>query len=79
MNAARTTEPEALNTTGKEPTMTTIDPTATLGALVNAHPQLAREFELRGLDYCCGGAQSLADACAARGLDTQPPRASLLL
>ncbi len=49
--------------------MKTIDPTKTLGELVNAHPQLAREFELRGFDYCCGGGRSLADACAAQGLD----------
>jgi regulator of cell morphogenesis and NO signaling len=47
----------------------TIDPAMTLGDLVNAHPQLAREFEIRGLDCCCGGQQSLADACASRGLD----------
>ena len=49
--------------------MITIDPTTTLGELVNIHPQLAREFEVRGLDYCCRGGRSLADACAARGLD----------
>lgn len=49
--------------------MNTIDSTMTLASLVDAHPQLAREFERRGLDYCCGGQQSLADACAGRGLD----------
>ena len=48
---------------------TTIDAQMTLGALVNAHPALARELERRGLDYCCGGGQPLADACADRGLD----------
>jgi regulator of cell morphogenesis and NO signaling len=47
----------------------TIDPAMTLGDLVNAHPQLAREFERRGMDYCCGGQQSLAAACASRGID----------
>ena len=47
----------------------TIDPQMTLGALVNAHPELAREFERRGMDYCCGGGQPLADACADQGLD----------
>ena len=37
-----------------------IDPTMTLGVLVNAHPQLARQFESRGLDYyCCGGSETL--------------------
>ena len=49
--------------------MTTIDPQMTLRALVNAHPELAREFERRGLDYCCGGGQPLADACVNQGLD----------
>ena len=49
--------------------MRTIDPQMTLGALVNADPDLAREFERRGMDYCCGGGQSLADACEERGLD----------
>jgi regulator of cell morphogenesis and NO signaling len=49
--------------------MDTIDPAMTLGALVNSHPELAREFERRGLDYCCGGGQSLADACTDVGLD----------
>ena len=48
---------------------TTIDPQMTLGALVNANPELAREFERRGLDYCCGGGNSLAEACADLGLD----------
>jgi regulator of cell morphogenesis and NO signaling len=51
--------------------MTTIDATTTLGELVAAHPQLAREFELLELDYCCGGQRTLADACVARGLDAQ--------
>jgi regulator of cell morphogenesis and NO signaling len=49
--------------------MTVIDPTMTLSALVNDHPQIAREFERRGLDYCCGGRQSLAEACANSGID----------
>jgi regulator of cell morphogenesis and NO signaling len=51
--------------------MTTIDPTTTLGDLVTAHPQLTRELERRGLDYCCGGRRTLADACATRGLDAE--------
>lgn len=50
--------------------MTRIDPTMTLGALVNSHPELTRELERRGLDYCCGGEQTLADACASKGLDS---------
>ena len=50
--------------------MKTIDARMTLGELVDAHPQLARQFEQRGLDYCCGGRRSLADVCAERSLDT---------
>lgn len=46
-----------------------ITATTTLGDLVTAHPSLARELEQRGLDYCCGGQRSLADACAEVGLD----------
>ncbi len=34
--------------------MVTIDVSTTLAEAVEAFPQLAREFERRGLDYCCG-------------------------
>jgi regulator of cell morphogenesis and NO signaling len=51
------------------PETVTIDPQMTLGALVSANPELAREFERRGLDYCCGGGRTLADACLGLGLD----------
>lgn len=57
--------------------MTTITPTITLGDLVTHHPELARELERRGLDYCCGGASTLADACARSGLDAQAVSAEL--
>lgn len=50
-------------------TMNTIDETTSLGDLVTAHPELARQLERLGLDYCCGGARSLAAACTERGLD----------
>lgn len=49
--------------------METIPITTELGALVTAHPELARELERRGLDYCCGGRASLEQACRAAGLD----------
>lgn len=49
--------------------MATISPDDTLGEIVTNHPDLARHLEERGLDYCCGGGQSLAEACAASGLD----------
>ncbi len=41
----------------------------TLGEVVTDHPSLARELERRGLDYCCGGGRTLADACANLRLD----------
>ncbi|MBI5771836.1 MAG: iron-sulfur cluster repair di-iron protein [Verrucomicrobia bacterium] len=40
-----------------------------VGDIVAAHPLLARVFEDVGIDYCCGGKRSLAEVCAARGLD----------
>jgi regulator of cell morphogenesis and NO signaling len=49
--------------------MRTIDPTETLGALVTARPELAPRLDRLGLDYCCGGGRTLAEACAERGLD----------
>jgi regulator of cell morphogenesis and NO signaling len=44
-------------------------PESTVGELVAARPLLARVFEKLGIDYCCGGKQTLAAVCARRGLD----------
>jgi regulator of cell morphogenesis and NO signaling len=49
--------------------MRPIDETMRLGELVNAHPELARELERLGLDYCCRGGRTLGNACSAAGLD----------
>lgn len=49
--------------------LTTLNPQTTLAEIVNLHPPLARELEGRRLDYCCGGAATLSDACTAKGLD----------
>lgn len=57
--------------------MTAVDATDTLGALVTEHPDLARELERLGLDYCCGGDRSLEDACRDAGLDTIEVTAAL--
>ncbi|MBI4884281.1 MAG: iron-sulfur cluster repair di-iron protein [Actinobacteria bacterium] len=46
-----------------------IDLDMTLAQVVDAHPPLARELERRGLDYCCGGGRTLAEACAWHELD----------
>ncbi|WP_414663268.1 iron-sulfur cluster repair di-iron protein [Horticoccus sp. 23ND18S-11] len=50
------------------PTLT-CTPETTVGEIVAAQPRLARIFERVGIDYCCGGKRSLAQACAARKLD----------
>jgi regulator of cell morphogenesis and NO signaling len=50
--------------------MSAIDPTkTTLGDLVTREPRAASLFEQLGIDYCCGGHRTLAEAAAQRGLD----------
>lgn len=54
--------------------MTTLDASRgqldrTLGELVAERPSRARVFERFGIDYCCHGQRSLADAAGAAGLD----------
>jgi regulator of cell morphogenesis and NO signaling len=41
----------------------------TLAEIVTHNPSAARTLERHRLDYCCGGRQSLVDACIAAGLD----------
>jgi regulator of cell morphogenesis and NO signaling len=41
----------------------------TLADLAVAHPAASRVFHRHRLDFCCGGRQPLAEACAERGLD----------
>jgi len=48
--------------------MNAIDPGTPIGRLVAERPARSRVFESLGLDYCCGGARPLADACVASGL-----------
>jgi regulator of cell morphogenesis and NO signaling len=52
-------------------TQKSFNPSSTIGEIVAAQPLLARVFERIGIDYCCGGKRTLADACAARKLDPQ--------
>lgn len=47
----------------------TIDASMTLAQMIDRSPQLAREFERLGLDYCCGGARTLDEAGRALGFD----------
>jgi len=41
---------------------------SSVGELVAERPARSRVFEELGIDYCCGGKLSLAEACARRGL-----------
>lgn len=54
-----------------------IETTATLAELVAERPELAGLFETLRIDYCCGGDQSLAEACVQRGLDAETVQAML--
>lgn len=49
----------------------------TLGSIVAERPQTAVVFERLGLDYCCGGQQTLEDAC--RSADLEPGTVAKLL
>jgi regulator of cell morphogenesis and NO signaling len=45
------------------------DTTRTVGELVAERPARSRVFEEMGIDYCCGGKLTLAQACARKGID----------
>lgn len=49
----------------------TLTTTAQLADLVVADARRARVLERFGLDYCCGGQQSLAEASSAAGVDVE--------
>lgn len=49
----------------------TLDLQTTVGELVRERPGRSRVFEQLQIDYCCGGAVPLAEACAKQGLDPQ--------
>jgi regulator of cell morphogenesis and NO signaling len=57
----------------------TISAAASLGALVTEDSRRSRVLEKLGLDYCCNGADTLADASAAAGLDIDRVIAALSL
>lgn len=49
--------------------MSRLNVSSSLGEWVAQQPQTARVFEELQLDYCCGGRQSLEQACVAHHLD----------
>lgn len=55
----------------------TLTPEMTLAELALERPGASRIFQRLGLDYCCGGKQALASACAQRNLDALEILASI--
>ncbi|MBS2037033.1 iron-sulfur cluster repair di-iron protein [bacterium] len=51
--------------------MIQLNPEVQVGQLVAEMPAAARIFERLGIDYCCGGRQSLSAACQTRGLEVE--------
>lgn len=51
------------------PTTPTITPDKLLASLVTDHAGASRVFHRHGLDFCCNGQRSLAEACEPKGLD----------
>lgn len=49
--------------------MISIDPNTTVRELAIEVPNAVRVFERLGIDYCCGGAKPLADACVSAGIE----------
>jgi len=47
----------------------TITDEQTVGEIASASLGAVRVFETRGIDYCCGGSQTLKEVCQERGLD----------
>jgi len=48
-----------------------------LSKLALSHPAASRVFHRHRLDFCCGGAMTLAEACAKRGVDANDIAAEL--
>ncbi len=49
----------------------------TVRELLTANPAAARVFEKFGIDYCCGGEKSLAEACSSAKVNMQELAAAL--
>ena len=54
-----------------------INAETTVGQLVAENPAAARVFEKAGIDYCCGGKQSLHEACTKAKMSTAEMQALL--
>lgn len=60
------------------PAATELTTASTVGQIVADRPQAARVFERLGIDYCCGGRQTLAAACEEKTLNAAEILAALL-
>ncbi len=49
--------------------MAAIDPDTSVGSLVTERPSRGKVLDALDIDYCCGGNQTLRDACKTGGLD----------
>lgn len=57
--------------------MNTFNVSDTVGEVVAQSPALSRVFEDNGIDYCCGGGQTLDQVCQKKGLDPKVLLATL--
>ena len=58
-----------MNTTTKPPATPPIAAESTLADLATTHAGASRVFQRHGLDFCCNGKVTVAEACWRRGLD----------
>jgi regulator of cell morphogenesis and NO signaling len=55
-----------------------LDPDTTrIADLAREHPATIRVFQRHGIDFCCGGKRTLAEACTRRGQELAPLLADL--
>ncbi|HXZ27709.1 MAG TPA: DUF542 domain-containing protein, partial [Terriglobales bacterium] len=59
------------HTSDKEKESMSMSATQTVRELAVEHPASTRVFEALGIDYCCGGQKSLAEACSVAKLSVE--------
>jgi regulator of cell morphogenesis and NO signaling len=55
----------------------TLEATKTVGEIAAEMPNVTREFEKLGIDYCCGGSRTLGQACAEANISVDQALARL--
>jgi regulator of cell morphogenesis and NO signaling len=55
----------------------TLEATKTVGEIAAEMPNVTREFEKLGIDYCCGGSRTLGQACAEANISVHEALARL--